>query len=101
MTIIIPANTISIYYLTYNIIKSLNNRYYIRGLCRKAIADGGEIEAYRAKNVNDPRPESQALIGTEMNANQLLEDLRTHNGVDTALGLPSGPNSGISARIRN
>jgi hypothetical protein len=29
----------------------------------------------------------------------LLDDLRTNVGVDTALGLPAGPNSGLSAMI--
>lgn len=29
----------------------------------------------------------------------MLDDLRTHVGVDTALGLPPGPNSGLSVRL--
>lgn len=76
------------------------NRFYLRGLCCRVLEDGGqELEIYRAKVVASPRPDSQAKIGTKIDAKRLLEDLRTHVGVDTALGLPPGPNSGLSARI--
>jgi hypothetical protein len=76
------------------------NRFYLRGLCRVAI-DGRtpSIAVYRAKPVAEPRPESQALIGTTFDANTLLADLRAHTGVDTALDLPPGPNSGLSGRL--
>ena len=77
------------------------NRYYIRALCVRAIEDGIEdLEVYRAKQVANPRGESQRLIGQFVNTETLLEDLRSHPGVDTALGLPAGPNSGLSVRIR-
>jgi len=76
------------------------NRFYIRGVCRRAIADGiQEVEIYRAKDVTNPRSESQARIGQRISAAALLEDLQTHQGVDTALGLPAGPNSGLCAKI--
>lgn len=76
------------------------NRFYARGLCRRVLEDGrDEVQIYRGKEVRDPRPESQAMIGTLLNARALLEDLRTHIGVDTSLGLPPGPNSGLSVRI--
>ncbi len=77
------------------------NRFYIRGLCRRAIDEGlSALEVYRAKEVRDPRPESQNMIGKSLDPSQLLNDLRTQIGIDTVLGLPSGPNSGLSARIR-
>lgn len=76
------------------------NRFYIRALCRKAISEAREIEVYRAKQVRNPRPESQALIGNLLHPSKLLEDLRQNIGVDTALGVPAGPNSGLSVRIR-
>lgn len=39
------------------------NRFYIRGLARRAIEDGiPGLVVYRAKPVQNPRPESQALI---------------------------------------
>lgn len=76
------------------------NRFYIRGLCRRAIDEGiAELVIYRAKEVTTPRPESQAKVGTRINAKVLLEDLRANPGVDTALGLPPGPNSGLSAKL--
>lgn len=75
------------------------NRFYIRGLCRRVIEDSiTDLEVYRARASRNPRPESQAMIGRRINAKALLEDLRTTQGVDTALGLPPGPNSGLSAR---
>jgi len=77
------------------------NRYYIRALCRRVIEDGnGVLEIYRAKHVNNPRPESEAKIGALVDPNKLLDDLRNNIGVDTALGIPAGPNSGLSVRIK-
>ncbi len=73
------------------------NRFYCRGVCRRAIAEGlEEVEVYRAKAVRDPRPKSQALVGSKLKADHLLHDLRTNVGVDLALGVPAGPNSGLS-----
>jgi hypothetical protein len=76
------------------------NRFYMRGLCRRAMKDGvANLVVYRAKEVANPRPESTALIGKSFPANQLLDDLRANVGTDTALGLPPGPNSGLSAKL--
>jgi hypothetical protein len=76
------------------------NRFYIRAICRRAIKDSiGRIVVYRAKEVRNPRPESERLTGKSIDAHALLDDLRTNVGVDTALGLPAGPNSGLSAMI--
>lgn len=75
------------------------NRFYIRALCRRAISEGKKIEVYRAKFVREPRPESQALIGVQLDPAILLADLKTNVGVDTALGVPGGVNSGLSVRL--
>jgi len=75
------------------------NRYYVRGLCLRAIDEGGSLVAYRAKAVSSPRPESQALLGRAFDPRTLLDDLRSHTGVEPALGLPPGPNSGLSVRL--
>lgn len=76
------------------------NRFYVRGVCLRVIEEGRhEVEVYRAKAVSTPRYESEVKIGTLVSAQQLLDDLRTHQGIDTALGLPAGPNSGLSVRI--
>jgi hypothetical protein len=79
------------------------NRFYIRGLCARAEAEGiPHVEVYRAKAVTNPRPQSTARIGVLMDPLDLLEDLRAHNTADainTALGVPAGPNSGLSVRL--
>lgn len=76
------------------------NRFYIRGVCARSIAESlGEVEVYRAKFVMHPRPESTARTGIRLDPLALLEDLRTHTHVDTALGVPAGPNSGLSVRL--
>lgn len=76
------------------------NRFYIRGLCRKAISENIRVEVYRAKQVRNPCPKSQELIGTILNPHELLEDLRKNVGVGVVLGVPRGPNSGLSVRFK-
>jgi len=74
------------------------NRFYARGLCAHAIATGEtEVEVCRGKEVRNPRPDSENMIGRQLPAHQLLEDLRTSQGVEPALGLPR-PNSGLTVR---
>src|SRR5919106_2392225 len=77
------------------------NRYYIRALARRAIEDGiQELVIYRAKPVTNPRPESEARVETTLSPEELLEDLRSHPGDEPpTLGVPSGPNSGLSVRL--
>ena len=76
------------------------NRFYLRALCRRAMEDGiSGLTVYRAKSVQTPRSESEAKIGASVEPSALLQDLRSSSGVDTALGLPPGPNSGLSARL--
>lgn len=73
------------------------NRYYARGLCARAIDEGiYEVVVYRGKEVQNPRIESQNKIGQRVNAKDLLEDLRRSPGVEPALGIPPGPNSGLT-----
>ena len=76
------------------------NRFYARGLCLHAIETGiPSLLVYRAKAVMVPRADSEAMIGRLIEAGPLLLDLRVHQGVDTAFGLPNGPNSGLSVRL--
>jgi hypothetical protein len=76
------------------------NRYYIRAICRRALEDGiGEAAVYRAKQVEHARSASEAMIGERVPVAALLDDLRSHPGVDTALGLPPGPNSGLCVKL--
>lgn len=76
------------------------NRFYLRGVCQRALAEGlARIEIYRARESANPRQESEEMIGRRLIPAELLADLRANTGVDTALGLPPGPNSGLSGRI--
>lgn len=76
------------------------NRYYIRSLCRRGQEQNKyDLVVYRAKEVTDPRLASESKIGEVISAHQLLADLRESIGVDTVLGLPPGPNSGLSIRL--
>lgn len=76
------------------------NRFYIRAICLRALEDDiNEVIVYRAKDVVKPRSDSAHKIGQRIPTQALLADLRTHPGVDTALGLPQGPNSGLSVRL--
>lgn len=79
------------------------NRFYIRAVCRQAMNQRtGVVTAYRARYSENPRPESIAIEGRQFNAESVLMDLRENtsvDGVNTALGMPSGPNSGMSVRL--
>lgn len=75
------------------------NRFYLRGLCLRAIAESKKIVIYRGRFSENPRSESEAIIGMNIDPNKLLNDLRSNTGVDTALGLPPGPNSGLTAEL--
>jgi hypothetical protein len=57
------------------------------------------LEVYRAKSVAVPRPESEEKIGLLVDPKTILIDIRASNGVETALGIPPGPGSGITLRI--
>jgi len=76
------------------------NRFYIRAVCLRAIEDGiSQVVVYRGKSVQHARLESERKIGQHVAPEPLLQDLRAHPGVDTALGLPPGPNSGLSVHL--
>lgn len=76
------------------------NLYYVRAICLRAIEERREIvTVYRAKAVNAPRIESEMKIGLDVDAEALLRDLRATLGVEPALGIPAGANSGLSVRL--
>jgi hypothetical protein len=76
------------------------NRFYIRAVCLRALEDGVPgVIVYRAKAVENPRAESEQKIGQHVSPEPCTGVLRTHPGVDTALGLPPGPNSGLSVKL--
>lgn len=75
------------------------NRFYMRAVCRKAIKENREVQVYRGRHSNKPRTASTALIGKNLNPQTLLDDLKVNIGTDTALGLPPGPNSGLTIKL--
>jgi len=75
------------------------NRFYIRAVCIKALKENKNVIVYRARSSENPREESELLIGKSVDPSKLLKDLRTNIGIDTALGLPHGPNSGLSVKL--
>jgi hypothetical protein len=76
------------------------NHYYIRALCRRALAEGHEhVIVYRARPAESPRPRSEELIETAVSPAELLDDLRQHTGEEPKMGIPAGPNSGISIHL--
>ena len=77
------------------------NRFYVRGLCRRAIEDDIHgLIVYRAKAVAVPRPGSEEKIGTSVDPTAILADLRVAIGVEPALGMPPGPNSGLTVKLQ-
>ncbi|NMG68162.1 hypothetical protein GPA19_24850 [Azoarcus indigens] len=77
------------------------NRFYARGLCLRAMQEKiSQVIAYRARHSDNPRAESEALIGKAFSPDVLLADLRSSVGVEPALGVPPGPNSGLSIQLQ-
>jgi hypothetical protein len=75
------------------------NRFYIRGLCDRAIELGQTtLRVYRARQSSNPRPESEAKIGMLVDPRKVLHDLRTRVGVEVDFGLPE-INSGLSLEM--
>lgn len=74
-------------------------RFYMRAICIQALSVGTKVRVYRAKSVASPRPDSEAKIGNVVDPADLLDDLRRNIGVETFLGLPPGPNSGLCVRL--
>ena len=71
------------------------NRHYIAAICRRAVEDKvASVTVVRAKQRRHPRRESEALIGTTLDARGLLEEVRS---LDSALQCELlQPNSGLS-----
>jgi hypothetical protein len=74
------------------------NMYYMRALARRAIAEGHSLIVYRAKQRENPRPESERMIGTKLDPNLVLQVLRRTRGVEPEIGIPM-PNTGITVRL--
>jgi alpha-galactosidase/6-phospho-beta-glucosidase family protein len=76
------------------------SRFYARAICLRAIRENKkEVRVYRAKNSVVLRKKSESKIGMKVNAEELIEDLRNNVGRETFLGIPNGPNSGLSVEL--
>ena len=74
------------------------NMYYMRALALRAKSEGRTLTIYRARESNNPRPESEAMIGQQLNPDTVLEVLRRTKGVEPDINIPM-PNSGLSLRL--
>jgi len=75
-------------------------RYCARGICRRAMEEGiPRVIIYQAKSAANPRQEFQAMIGSEIDAQGLLAELRGRGEGEQALRLPPGPNSELNVRL--
>ncbi len=78
------------------------NRFYIRGLCRRAHAeDIKTVVVYHGKEARQPQPESETKIGNHVNVVVLLAALRSNDfvSIEDHLAIPGGPNSGLTVRL--
>jgi hypothetical protein len=76
------------------------HRFYIRGLCRRAIAQGVDsLVIYRARPTDLGRKASDAMVGVRIVATSLLEDLRGAFRSLPPHGLPQCRDPGLSVRL--
>lgn len=72
------------------------NRFYMRAVCLEALERGvPRLTIYRARASSRPRAESEARINTEIEAQELLKQLRKEFSFLES-DFPVGPNSGLS-----
>jgi hypothetical protein len=76
------------------------HRFYIRGLCRRALEQGVQtLEIYRAKPAESGRAPSDAMVGIRVTASSLLEDLSGVFNSWPPHGLPQCRDPGLSVRL--
>ena len=76
------------------------HRFYVRGLCRRTLAEGGRtLIIYRAKPGSPSRANPDSMVGVRIDAASLLEDLQTTSGRAPPRILPGCPSPGMSVRL--
>ncbi|MGE3272096.1 MAG: hypothetical protein AB7P40_25300 [Chloroflexota bacterium] len=76
------------------------HRFYIRGLCRRALDAAVEtLVIYRAKPSDPGRSSSDAMVGVQITVRSLLEDLRGSFRSLPPHGLPQCRDPGLSVRL--
>lgn len=76
------------------------HRFYLRGLCRRALDEGVEtLIIYRARPADPGRASSDAMVGVRISVLSLLEDLRGTFRSLPPHGLPQCRDPGLSVRL--
>lgn len=76
------------------------HRFYIRGLCSRALSEGVEsLVIYRARPADSGRAPADAMVGVRIDAKSLLEDLRDTFRSLPPHGLPQCRDPGLSVRL--
>lgn len=75
------------------------NRFYCRAICLYALTNPEySIRIYRARQSNNPRPESEAKLGKILDAATVLKDLRAHLATNVEFG-PNEMGGGLSLEL--
>jgi hypothetical protein len=76
------------------------NRYYMRGLCARAVHEGVEqLQVYRAKVVATRKTSLLQHIGQMVSPAKILAEFHTAHRSDPALASPYGADTGLSMRL--
>ena len=76
------------------------HRFYVRGLCRRAIAEGiRTLVIYRARDGEPRRAGANGMVGVRIDAASLLEDFRTTTGRVPPRVLAGCADGGMSVRL--
>jgi len=76
------------------------HRFYVRGLCRRAIDEGlRTLVICRAKEAIPARVNADGMVGVQIDAASLLEDLQATSGPMPPRVLNGCPNPGMSVRL--
>jgi len=76
------------------------NRYYMRGLCARAQAEGDRpVEVYRGRVVAALRPAILKQIGQRQAPGAMLSALHLAHRTDPGTSSPFGANAGLSIRL--
>jgi hypothetical protein len=75
------------------------NRYYMRGVALRAVAEARLVEVYRARLSVEPRRDSEDLEGQTLTAQDVLDYLRGVSNPERIASRLGRPNSGLSIRL--
>jgi hypothetical protein len=73
--------------------------YYARAVAAQAADTGARVQVYRARPSSQSRPSSEAKIGQELDAAELLDDLRRNSTTPGDFAVLPEVGSGLSVRL--